>query len=81
MSPGQKIKQLMQERQYSSKMTAMTMGIREQTFSHYKRDQRKITIAIAVKLSEVLGLEPLQWLDIQTRYQYQKYLKTKTKPK
>lgn len=77
MSPGQKIKKLMKEHGYSSKYVAMTIGIREQTFSHYKRDQRKITIEIAVKLSKVLGLEPLEWLIIQVNYQYQKYLKIK----
>ncbi|HET6274776.1 MAG TPA: helix-turn-helix domain-containing protein [Candidatus Cybelea sp.] len=67
-TPGQLIDSLLRERGWSREVLAMVLGTTKANVGHIATGRRRIDAATALALSEVFGIEPDRFLDLQKTY-------------
>jgi len=68
--PGEILKAELEERGITQTALANQIGMRVSHLNELIRGKRAMTIAIADKLQEALGIESITWMNLQTQYNY-----------
>lgn len=68
--PGRILQNELGERGISQKDFAQMIGMRTSHLNEIIKGKRSITIAIADKLEEALGIPSISWVNLQTQYDY-----------
>lgn len=68
--PGEILQLELEERGLTQKEFAVQIGMSPSHFNELLHGKRSITMAIADKLQEVLGIDSLSWMNLQTQYNY-----------
>lgn len=67
-TPGQLIDSLLQERGWTREVLALVLGTTKANVSHIVTGRRRVDAPTALALSEVFGIEPDRFLDLQKIY-------------
>jgi HTH-type transcriptional regulator / antitoxin HigA len=67
-TPGQLIVSLLQERGWDQDVLALVLGMTKGSISHFVTGRRRIDASTALAFSEVFGVEPDRFLDLQKAY-------------
>ncbi len=68
--PGEVLHEELRERGITQKAFAEQIGMRPSHLSEIINGKRNITISIADKLQEALGIDSQSWVNMQTQYDY-----------
>lgn len=68
--PGEVLGAELKERGISQKVLARQIGMCASHLSELIHGKRSMTIAIADRLEEVLGIDSISWMNLQTQYNY-----------
>lgn len=67
-TPGQLIDSLLRERGWTREVLALVLGTTKANVSHIVTGRRRVDALTAIALSEVFGIEPDRFLDLQKMY-------------
>lgn len=80
--PGEILHEELLERGITQKAFAAQIGIRPSHLNELLHGKTSMTIAIADRIQEVLGIDSQSWMNLQTQYNYDlKALNEQNKPK
>lgn len=68
--PGEILKEELKERGLTQKTFAEQIGMRPSHLNELLRGKISVTMAIADKLQEALGIDSQSWMNLQTQYNY-----------
>ena len=68
--PGEILREELRERGITQRAFAAQTGMRPSHLSELINGKRNITISIADKLQEALGIDSQSWVNMQTQYDY-----------
>ncbi len=68
--PGEILKDELEERGISQKELADRMGVQRSHLNELIKGTRNMTMAMAGKLEQVLGISSVLWMNLQTQYDY-----------
>lgn len=70
-TPGQLVRGLLEEREWTQRVLAVVLGVHETSVNKIVSDRQPISAEMALKLSDVLGVEPDRFLLLQQAYDLQ----------
>lgn len=68
--PGEVLSAELEERGITQKAFAQQIGMRPSHLSELINGKRNVTMAIADKLQEALGIDAQSWMNLQVQYNY-----------
>lgn len=68
--PGEILKEELKERGLTQKAFAEQIGMRPSHLNELLKGKISVTIAIADKLQQALGIDSQSWINLQTQYNY-----------
>ncbi len=68
--PGEILREELRERGIKQKDFAKMVGMQESHLSELIKGNRKVTMEVANKLEDVLGISAVTWVNMQTQYDY-----------
>lgn len=68
--PGEILREELKERKLTQKAFAEQIGMRPSHLNELIKGKTSMTIAIADKLQEALGIDSQSWISLQTQYNY-----------
>lgn len=68
--PGEILKEELKERGLAQKAFAEQIGMRPSHLNELLKGKISVTIAIADKLQQALGIDSQSWINLQTQYNY-----------
>jgi HTH-type transcriptional regulator/antitoxin HigA len=71
-TPGQLVKQLLDERGWSKRVLAIVLGVDESIVNKIVSDRRAVNAETALSLGEAFGVAPERFMDLQTSYELAK---------